>query len=170
MNSYNSKQYFDKHKCLPWLQGSYGQHGAHLGPVVPRWVPCRPHDPCYLGMCTWFSLTLALHTTITVVQFCYIISINAYTYRKMHTHVYKYASTSLIHKYIRATQYIEHVISCKRAWIHTNHVLSNLSIHIYVCIIYIKYTVITIVCMRLHSDFQIVVESCSANYFFTMPL
>ena len=20
-----------------------------MGPVVPRWAPCRPHEPCYLG-------------------------------------------------------------------------------------------------------------------------
>ena len=26
-------------------------HGAHLGPVSPRWAPCRPHEPCYQG---WF--------------------------------------------------------------------------------------------------------------------
>ena len=23
--------------------------GAHLSPVGPRWAPCRPHGPCYLG-------------------------------------------------------------------------------------------------------------------------
>ena len=23
--------------------------GAHLGPTGPRWAPCWPHDPCYLG-------------------------------------------------------------------------------------------------------------------------
>ena len=28
---------------------SWDQHGAHLGPVGPRWAPCRPHEPCYLG-------------------------------------------------------------------------------------------------------------------------
>ena len=27
-----------------------GQHGAHLGPVGPRWAPRRPHEPCYLGV------------------------------------------------------------------------------------------------------------------------
>ena len=27
-----------------------GQHGAHLGPVGPRWAPCWPHEPCYQGM------------------------------------------------------------------------------------------------------------------------
>ena len=27
-------------------------HGAHLGPVGPRWAPCRPHGPCYLGCLT----------------------------------------------------------------------------------------------------------------------
>ena len=30
-------------------QGSWGQHGAHLGPTGPRWDPCWPHEPCYLG-------------------------------------------------------------------------------------------------------------------------
>ena len=38
---------------LPWrhprLQSSWGQHGAHLGPVGPRWAPCWPHEPCYQG-------------------------------------------------------------------------------------------------------------------------
>ena len=24
-------------------------HGAHLGPVGPRWAPCWPHEPCYQG-------------------------------------------------------------------------------------------------------------------------
>ena len=33
----------------PWLQSSWGQHGAHLGPTGPRWSPCWPHEPCYLG-------------------------------------------------------------------------------------------------------------------------
>ena len=28
-----------------------GQHGAHLGPLGPRWDPRWPHEPCYLG-CT----------------------------------------------------------------------------------------------------------------------
>ena len=27
----------------------WGQHGAHLGPVGPRWAPCWPHEPCYQG-------------------------------------------------------------------------------------------------------------------------
>ena len=29
--------------------GSWGHHGAHLGPVGPRWSPCWPHEPCYQG-------------------------------------------------------------------------------------------------------------------------
>ena len=33
----------------PWEQGSWGQHGAHLGPVSPRWAPCWPRGLCYLG-------------------------------------------------------------------------------------------------------------------------
>ena len=30
------------------IPGSWGQHGAHLGPTGPRWAPCWPHEPCYL--------------------------------------------------------------------------------------------------------------------------
>ena len=28
----------------PRYQGSWGQHGAHLGPRGPRWAPCWPHE------------------------------------------------------------------------------------------------------------------------------
>ena len=34
----------------PRQQSSWGQHGAHLGPVGPRWAPCWPHEPCYRGL------------------------------------------------------------------------------------------------------------------------
>ena len=37
---------------IPWWQGSWGQHGAHLGPTGPRWAPCWPHGPCYLANLT----------------------------------------------------------------------------------------------------------------------
>ena len=41
-------------KCPPRQQASQGQHGAHLGPVGPRWAPCWPHEPCYQGcVCHW---------------------------------------------------------------------------------------------------------------------
>ena len=42
-------------KCLR-LQSSWGQHGAHLGPVSPRWAPCWPHEPCYQGCITLTSV------------------------------------------------------------------------------------------------------------------
>ena len=35
----------------PIKQSSWGQHGAHLGPVGPRWAPCWPHEPCYRDPC-----------------------------------------------------------------------------------------------------------------------
>ena len=41
-----------KVRLHPWQPGSRGQHGAHLGPVVPRWAPCRSHEPCSLGLFT----------------------------------------------------------------------------------------------------------------------
>ena len=31
------------------IGNSWGQHGAYPGPTGPRWVPCWPHEPCYLG-------------------------------------------------------------------------------------------------------------------------
>ena len=35
---------------IPWYQGLWGQHGAHLGPTGPRRAPCWPHETCYLGL------------------------------------------------------------------------------------------------------------------------
>ena len=35
---------------LPRYQSSWGQHGAHLGPVGPRWASCWSHEPCYQGI------------------------------------------------------------------------------------------------------------------------
>ena len=29
---------------IPRWQGSWDQHGAHLGPTGPRWAPCWPHE------------------------------------------------------------------------------------------------------------------------------
>ena len=40
-------------------QSWWDRHGAHLGPVGPRWVPCWPHEPCYQGR--------LLETTITQI-------------------------------------------------------------------------------------------------------
>ena len=40
----------------PRYQSSWDQHGAHLGPVGPRWAPSWPHAPCYQG-----RLILAMH-------------------------------------------------------------------------------------------------------------
>ena len=37
-------------KYIPCKQGTWGQHGAHLAPVGPRWAPCWSHELCYLGI------------------------------------------------------------------------------------------------------------------------
>ena len=34
---------------------TWGLHGAHLRPTGPRWAPCWPHDPCYLGFSFTFN-------------------------------------------------------------------------------------------------------------------
>ena len=59
---------------VPWEQGSWGQHGAHLGPTRPRWAPCWPHELCYLGwfcMCvhTWSSKRCIVVQVDTFKQF-----------------------------------------------------------------------------------------------------
>ena len=35
-------------------------NGAHRGPVGPRWAPCWPHEPCYLGIYVPHNKRLAL--------------------------------------------------------------------------------------------------------------
>ena len=40
----------------PRQQGSWGHHGAHLGPVGPRWVPCWPHERGYQVTCIIFFI------------------------------------------------------------------------------------------------------------------
>ena len=44
---------------IPRQQGSWGQHGAHLGPAGPRWVPCWPHEFCPLGCKISWSIKAA---------------------------------------------------------------------------------------------------------------
>ena len=39
---------------LPREQSSWGQHGAHLDPLGPRWAPFWTHEPCYQGF--FFSI------------------------------------------------------------------------------------------------------------------
>ena len=54
-----------------WKQGSWGQHGVHLGPTGPRWAPCGPHEPCSLG----YSRRKYTHTRFPV---CYWQWVNNY--------------------------------------------------------------------------------------------
>ena len=35
--------------CKAWLQGSWGQHGAHLGRTGPRWAPCWHQETLLSG-------------------------------------------------------------------------------------------------------------------------
>ena len=40
---------FSERQCTrsyPWFMGPTW---THLGPTGPRWAPCRPHEPCFLG-------------------------------------------------------------------------------------------------------------------------
>ena len=47
---YGQRNLFQSLSCLPRWQSSWGQNGANLGPIGPRWAPCWLHEPCYLGI------------------------------------------------------------------------------------------------------------------------
>ena len=47
---YEVRKVFLQDLQVPWQQGSWGQHRAHLGPVGPSCTPCRPDEPCYMGL------------------------------------------------------------------------------------------------------------------------
>ena len=51
--------------CLKTFPGSK-VHGAHLGPVGPRWAPCWPHEPCYL-VCCHIMITNGLIKEISLI-------------------------------------------------------------------------------------------------------
>ena len=42
-------------------QGLWGQHGAHLGRVSPRWAPYWPHEPCFQGNIIFAALQELIH-------------------------------------------------------------------------------------------------------------
>ena len=51
------------HVRPPREQSSWGQHGAHLAPVGPRWAQCWAHEPCYQGRVSAdTALTVKLYT------------------------------------------------------------------------------------------------------------
>ena len=53
----------------PRYQSSWGQHGAHLGPVGPRWAPCWPHEPCYGGPCCLCAVSLSDNNYAQLMSF-----------------------------------------------------------------------------------------------------
>ena len=65
-------EYVTKHKSLPCPDTKVhgGQHGAHLGPVGPRWAPCWPHEPCYQGGSTWKGQDLTQELSICIQIYC----------------------------------------------------------------------------------------------------
>ena len=74
--SSHTQTLFDSHVQeikVPWLQGSWGQHGAYLGPTWPRWAPCGPREPCYLG--TSFPGKQVIHYTWQASQNDWVINV-----------------------------------------------------------------------------------------------
>ena len=58
--------------CQPRQQSSWGQPGAPLGPVGPRWAPCWPHEPCYHGV---YSFSPCNKRTVRCTKLCGIVVI-----------------------------------------------------------------------------------------------
>ena len=59
-----------------WQYPDSKSHGAnmghHLGPTGPRWAPCWPHEPYYLGICRILKLPrhiLGLDSTLPSVAY-----------------------------------------------------------------------------------------------------
>ena len=47
-------------------------YGAHLGPTEPRWAPCWPHEPCYLGLFWKETVRVFIHLSIISTYFFFI--------------------------------------------------------------------------------------------------
>ena len=83
------------HSSWPWCNPTLiarfmGQHGAQLGPTGPRWAPCWPHEPCYLGINhSWahFKKSVSAHNWDRVkIQFVVI-----YIWIVQYSHNFAYA-------------------------------------------------------------------------------
>ena len=55
---------------IPEIANSWDQHGAHLGPVGPRWAPCWPHKPCYQGYSSDYKISHKIY-----IQLCFVLSL-----------------------------------------------------------------------------------------------
>ena len=71
---------------LPRQQGSWSQHGAHLGPVGPIWAPCWPYKPCCQGEYTVHWLPVNFR-----VQFQLLLQV----YKALHGLAPSYLSSKL---------------------------------------------------------------------------
>ena len=90
----------------PWQQGSWGQHGSHLGPTGPRWAPCWPHELCCLGSIA--SIEIQAHTNKT--GYCTTIHANCGWYkkkeiRKFYNQFLRWEDTFYMPKYQELSQY-----------------------------------------------------------------
>ena len=60
----------ERRRYIPWQQGSWGHHGAHLGPIGPRWVPWTllPRYRRSLSLVEQWSLVQAAAPCYTPVE------------------------------------------------------------------------------------------------------
>ena len=65
------------HINTPREQSVLGQHGAHLGPVGPRWAPCWPHEPCCQG--PFQEIWIPRYKDKTFMRSIYLYNWNPYT-------------------------------------------------------------------------------------------
>ena len=113
-----------KYCRVPRKQSSWGQHGAHLGPVGPRWTPCWPHEPRYQGSCQFPGLNIAViaakrQLVITPCFAAIYISVTKYSvFTITQLLIYFYCATNMTNCYIWINKYLTH-----------NLVILNFAIH-----------------------------------------
>ena len=92
-------------KELSLIARFMGQHGAHLGPTRPRWAPCWPHEPCYLGfpiilhrrMGECYGEIAKVQNEISIVMSLYSESAKWATFRHIRYNIAKRALMEFIH-------------------------------------------------------------------------
>ena len=115
-------------------------YGARLGPTGPRWAPCWPHDPCYLGTentSKFYSNGLLCWESSNN---CWIASTKGRNVESVSTsqhHQQKEKQTK--------TMYISHVSQYAQEWRHHTGMLSVLMTELkitYICVHVIGYMLV----------------------------
>ena len=106
-----------------------GQHGAHLGPISPRWAPCWPHEPCFCDFQNLFKFCATQWWTglSTGDEYSFMVTGMNQCLRQTHT-LCTVGSTSALKWHLYAASYL--IISYG---IILHHVISYLHSFVLLC-------------------------------------